>query len=48
MDTIMLSDADDLAAVLLDHPPLIRILTGHLHLTHLVPVAHSGPLLGML
>ena len=99
MDTIMLSDADDLAAVLLDHPPLTRILTGHLHrpsaamfagalvtsapsthlqvdldlgplprlafvdepaglllhrlqgataLTHLVPAAHSGPLLGVL
>jgi Icc protein len=31
MDTIMLSDADDLAAVLRGHPPLTRILTGHLH-----------------
>jgi Icc protein len=31
MDTIMLSDADALAEVLLGHPPLTRILTGHLH-----------------
>jgi 3',5'-cyclic-AMP phosphodiesterase len=31
MDGIMLSDADDLAEVLLGHPPLTRILTGHLH-----------------
>jgi 3',5'-cyclic-AMP phosphodiesterase len=31
MDGYMLSDADDLAAVLLGHPPLTRILTGHLH-----------------
>lgn len=31
MDSIMLSDAEDLAAVLLGHPPLTRILTGHLH-----------------
>ena len=97
MDTIMLSDAHDLAAVLGGHPPLARILTGHLHrpsaamldgalvtsapsthlqvhldlgplhrlafadeppgfllhhlqgataVTHLVPVAHSGPPLG--
>jgi 3',5'-cyclic-AMP phosphodiesterase len=97
MDTIMLSDAEDLAAVLRGHPPLTRILTGHLHrpsaamfagalvtsapsthlqvhldlgplhclafadeppgfllhhlqgataVTHLVPVAHSGPPLG--
>ena len=31
MDTIMLSDADDLATVLGGHPPVTRILTGHLH-----------------
>jgi len=31
LDTIMLSDADRLAAVLAGHPPLTRILTGHLH-----------------
>jgi 3',5'-cyclic AMP phosphodiesterase CpdA len=99
MDTIMLSDADDLAAVLRGHRPLTRILTGHLHrpsatmfagclvtsapstdrqvlldlgpqerlafvdepagmllhrlhgataVTHLVPVSHSGPPLGLL
>jgi 3',5'-cyclic AMP phosphodiesterase CpdA len=31
LDTIMLSDADRLAAVLGGHRPLTRILTGHLH-----------------
>jgi len=31
MDTIMLSDADRLAAVLGGHRPPTRILTGHLH-----------------
>jgi Icc protein len=31
MDTIMLSDGDDLATVLGGHPPVTRILTGHLH-----------------
>ncbi len=31
MDTIMLADADELAAVLGAHPPPARILTGHLH-----------------
>jgi Icc protein len=31
MDGIMLSDADALAEVLIRHPPLTRILTGHLH-----------------
>jgi 3',5'-cyclic-AMP phosphodiesterase len=31
MDRAMLTDADGLAAVLAGHPPLTRILTGHLH-----------------
>ena len=31
MDRVMLSDAHDLAAVLRQHPPLTRILIGHLH-----------------
>lgn len=31
MDRVMLSDAHSLAEVLLGHPPLTRILVGHLH-----------------
>ena len=31
MDTIMLSDGDELATDLGGHPPVTRILTGHLH-----------------